>query len=102
MASILSGAGLKVFMQSLQIVQGLLPSTLQIVLYPVHTVQMFMLSYLIKYAVMQVNPHGLLLAQVDLKNIQLPPVEAIGALLQSLAIYISVHSFLSLHVVKAR
>ena len=43
-------------------------------------------TYLIEDAVVKVHPHGLLLAQVDFKHIQLPPVEAVGCLLQSLAV----------------
>lgn len=36
---------------------------------------------LIEDAVVKVHPHGLLLAQVDFKNIQLAAVEAVGSLL---------------------
>lgn len=54
------------------------------------------MCYLIKNAVMKVHPHGLLLPQVDLQDVQLPSVEAIGALLQSFPVHLSLHSFLSL------
>ena len=51
---------------------------------------------LIEDAVVEIHPHGLLLAKVDFKHIQLPAVEAIGSLLQSLTISFCLYRVLSL------
>ena len=45
---------------------------------------------------MKVDPHGLLLSQIDFQNVQLAAVKAIGSLLQCLSVHCSLYSFLSL------
>ena len=51
---------------------------------------------LIEDTVVKVHPHGLLLAQVDFKHIQLAAVEAVGTLLQCLTIHLCLHCVLAL------
>lgn len=51
---------------------------------------------LIEDTVVQVHPHSLLLAQVDIQHIQLAAVEAIGSLLQRLTIHLCLHCVLAL------
>lgn len=51
---------------------------------------------LIEDTVVQIHPHGLLLAQVDIQHVQLAAVEAIGSLLQCLTIHLCLHCILAL------
>lgn len=51
---------------------------------------------LVEDTVVQVHPHGLLLAQVDVQHVQLAAVEAIGSLRQRLTIRLCLHCVLAL------